>query len=293
MGTRSLAERSGERIDERVAQQVDEAIDEHPLTERITQLGWIAKGVVYVLMGFTAFTIARQRPDDDDASPTGSLARVVEQPGGRALVGVLALGLVLYALWRVLSVALIRGVDADAWADRVGYAFSAGFYAVLAWTAGRAALRGGDIGDDNTVERLSRSLMDTAWGRWAVGVAGVVTIAVGLYFLVRKSLLRGFADDVEGVTGDLDCDMFARVLLVAGVAGWAGRGVVTVLVGFFVTRSAIRFDPSDARGFDASLRAAATTTGGTAIVGFAAIGLILYGCFSLLSHRRRRLEVES
>ncbi|MEZ5218444.1 MAG: DUF1206 domain-containing protein [Ilumatobacteraceae bacterium] len=59
--------------------------------------------------------------------------------------------------------------------------------------------------------------------------------------------------------------------------GWIGRGVVTGLVGFFVTRAAIRFDPNDAAGFDRSLERIATTSTGSLLVLVAAICLMVYG----------------
>ena len=65
-----------------------------------------------------------------------------------------------------------------------------------------------------------------------------------------------------------------------------------MLVGFFVTRAAWRFDPSDARGFDRALRAAANTSLGAVLVWLAALGLVLYGAFCVLGASRRVLEVE-
>ena len=82
---------------------------------------------------------------------------------------------------------------------------------------------------------------------------GILVIAIGLYFIVRKGIMRGFADDLRGVD-EHGGDAVAHTILVAGVVGWVGRGAVTVLVGFFVLRAAIQFDPNDARGFDGALR---------------------------------------
>lgn len=72
--------------------------------------------------------------------------------------------------------------------------------------------------------------------------------------------------------------------------GWIGRGIVTVLVGFFIVRAAVRFDPDDARGFDRSLRQVVGTGTGSALVLVCAVGLIAYGIFCLMSHRFRTLK---
>lgn len=277
---------------DRVAAEVDGAVRGRPWLETVGQLGWIGKGVVYLLFGATATQIARQEPSDDEASPTGALNRVMEQPGGRVLLLVLAVGLVLYSLWRLLSVAVIRNNELSGWAHRVGYSFSAGFYAVLAYTAVRTVMRGTEGASDNTVERLSRSLLDTGWGRVLLTIAGGVTILTGLYFLVRKGLMRSFTDDLHTID-EADDEVLDWAIIAAGVAGWIGRGVVTILVGFLVARSALMYEPDDARGFDGALRKVATNSTGEMFVWASAVGLILYGAFCIFSHRYRHLEDHS
>ena len=272
-----------------VAEGVNEAVRERPWLETVGQLGWVAKGFVYLLFGATATQIARQEPSDDEASPTGALNRVLEQPGGRILLSVMAVGLALYFLWRVLSVAVIRGNDLSAWAHRIGYGFSAVFYVLLAFTAARTVMRGRESGGDSTVEQISRSLLDTGWGRVLVTVGGVITIAVGLYFVVSKGIMRSFTDDLHGVD-ESDDQAIDWAIIASGVAGWIGRGVVTILVGFFVARAAIMFDPDDARGFDGALRKVATSSTGEIFVWVSAAGLMLYGAFCVFSHRYRRIE---
>jgi len=163
----------------------------------VTRLGWVAKGAVYVLMGLTAWTIARQQPTEDDASPEGALARVVASPSGRLLAGVLALGLVLYAAWRLLSSALVRGTDLSAWLHRLGYLLSSAFYLILALTAGRAALVNDRPEDHTVVERLSADLLSSGFGRVALGVLGLVILGTGLFFVVDKAARRSFLDDLQ------------------------------------------------------------------------------------------------
>ena len=275
-----------------VADEVDDAVRDNPAIEHLTRLGWIAKGIVYILMGGTAVSIARHSSssDGDEASPKGSLEQVLEQPGGRILIGVLAVGLALYCIWRVLSVAVIRSNDLHAWADRIGYTFSAIFYGVLAYVAAKGAINGVQPGKDNTIETWSTEVMGWTFGRWLVGIAGVVTLAVGAYFIVSKGIQRSFCKDLTGISGRANDDEIEKALVIAGVAGWIGRGVVTMLVGFFITRAAWRFNPDEARGFDGSLRRLAEGGVGSVLVWVAAIGLILYGAFCLASHRRRRLR---
>jgi hypothetical protein len=282
-------EESSEPIADQVAEATEEVVEDHPWLEHVAQLGWLAKGIVYTLMGITAAQIAQLSRPSDDASPEGSIGRIADAPAGRLLLAVLCAGLLLYFLWRLMSIAVLRGHDASTWADRLGYAGSGLFYLLLAVVAARAAISGHDPEDSNSVERISRSLMDHPAGRWVLAIGGLAVIAVGLYFIIEKGVRRSFVDDLQGVGSSSSQRGFGRTLRIAGVAGWIGRGMVTVLVGYFVVRSAYRFDPDDARGFDRSLRQVAGTTPGTALVWVCAIGLIAYGVFCLLSHRSRRI----
>jgi hypothetical protein len=219
------------------------------------------------------------------------VAAIADAPVGRPLLALLAAGLLLYVIWRLLSIAVIRGNGLEEWGDRIGYAFSAIFYVLLAYTAGKAAFTGIDPEESNTVERLSRSAMEMSAGRVLVGAAGLVTIGVGLYFIIHKGVQRSFTDDLAGVRPDpRDNEPKQSAVVVAGVFGWVGRGMVTVFVGYFVVRSAVRFDPDDARGFDQSLRQVAGTGLGSAVVLACAVGLLAYGVFCLVSYRFRQLN---
>ena len=102
--------------------------------------------------------------------------------------------------------------------------------------------------------------------------------------------MRGFVDDLAGLSDDATArDGFDHVVWVGGIVGWIGRGTVTILVGWFVLRAAITYDPSTARGFDRALREATTTTLGASLVWMSALGLLAYGAFCLLTFRRRTL----
>jgi hypothetical protein len=270
-----------------IVDEVHDVVDEQPWVRTVTRLGWAAKGAVYLLMGLTAFTVARRRPTDDDASPEGALGQVMENPAGRVLLGALAVGLVLYVGWRLLSAVWVRGNGLDEWLHRIGYVFSAAFYALLAWTAATSALRDHRPEDSNVVERISKSLLGSGVGRWVLATLGIVVLVVGVYFVVKKSIKRSFLEELS--LGDAS-EAERKAITVSGVVGWFGRGVVTVLVGFFVTKAAIEADTDDARGFDRALREVATSDLGTLAVATAAAGLVVYGLFCFVSMRHQELK---
>ncbi len=55
-------------------------------------------------------------------------------------------------------------------------------------------------------------------------------------------------------------------------------------------RAAVHFRPDEAKGIDGALREVTGSTLGSILVGFAAIALVLYGVFCIVSAPRQRLK---
>ena len=272
---------------DKVSEKTEQAVEEHPWVERTAKFGWLAKGAVYVLMGLTAFTIGRRRPTTDDASPEGAIAQLRSNSFGTALIWALAVGLILYVAWRLLSAGMIRGNKPKDWLQRVGFLFSAAFYAVLAFTAVSAVLHGKNTKDKNTVERLSAWMLAQPVGRWLLMAAGVAVIGVGVFFIVDKGIKKSFLKELD-LSSTPEAER--KAISTAGTVGWISRGVATAAVGFFVAQAAWRFDSQTARGFDNAFRELATHEVGSIAVLLTGAALVIYGVFCALIVRHLDLE---
>jgi len=223
-----------------------------------------------------------------EASPTGALKTVAHASGGQILLGVLAVGMLLYAAWRLVSAFLPGDGSAKSWATRVGYIVSAALYGFLAVTAfsimrsKAAASKNGNT----SVSHASRGVMAHTGGRLLIGAIGVIVIAAGLYRLV-KAFKRDVEDelDLSGVS-----PARRRWSERMGVIGEVGRGIAIGLIGFFLLQSAITYDPNKATGLDGALRKLATNTGGLILVVIVGIGFLAYGVFCMTTFTHRRLE---
>ena len=274
--------------------QVEEFVHEHPRLVKFARIGWVSKGIVYALVGVLALTIAFARESEmtpeGEASPTGAVTRIAQASYGTAVLVVIAVGLVLYALWRIVTIILPARNEAHAWLTRVGYAVSAVVYLLLAWTA-VSKIRSGQqpASDENSeeakVDGVTREIMSHAGGRWLMALIGLVIVGIGIYFLIRATRRR-FDDQLDGRgVGPLDHDH----LVILGRVGWIGRGVMMALIGFFLVRAAWQADADQAAGLDGSLREASSSTIGMLLVFVVAIGLIVYGVYCVISAPRRRL----
>jgi hypothetical protein len=279
-------------------QEAEEFAREHPALVKFARVGWVAKGVVYALVGVLSLTIAvsarRSNAAGDsasggqEASQTGAITRIAESSYGSVLLYVMAAGLVIYAVWRLVSVVLPADNDVKAWLTRVGYLVSALTYLLLAWSAVTIARRpGGSSGEseDARVERFTRDLMDDGVGRVVVFVIGAVLLVLAAVYLWQAVSAHFASHLLPGGVGPVS----HQTLVLLGRIGWVGRSGMMALIGFFLVRAAVTFDPSEAEGLDGSLRKAASSTIGLVLVVVVGAGLLVFGAFCILSAPKQRL----
>lgn len=277
------------------SERAEEFASEHPGLVKFGRAGWAAKGVVYGLTGVLALFVALRSvgassSGGEEASQSGAISSIAQRSGGALVLYVVAVGLLLYAAWRLISLMLPTDNDLKGWAGRAGYLVSAITYLFLAWTAFSFARRPGSSGgsensQDARVEQLTRDLLGMTGGRTLVVVAGLVLIGIGAFF-GWKAYDASFESQIEpGGTGPVS----HSALIKLGRVGWVGRAVMMGLIGFFLVRAAVTFNADEAKGLDGSLRQAAGSTIGTILVLILAVGLIVYGVFCVLSAPRRRL----
>jgi hypothetical protein len=288
-GSLTHSERSG-------ANPVGRLAAEHPGLVKLGRAGWCAKGIVYLIAGFLALAVAAKASGwsdassstgDQEASPTGAVKTVAGSPGGTVLLWLLAIGMLLYAAWRIVSALLPGGTDVKAILHRLGYVVSAVIYATLAISAIALARHTPTPQNGNQkVTDLSASVMHHTAGRFVIGAVGLIVIAAGLY-RVAKGVTMDVNDEL-----DLSGMAPSRVIWTRrlGAVGEVGRGIGIGLVGFFLLRAAITYDANEATGLDGALRRLAVETWGLILVIAVGAGFAAYGMFCLLTFTRRRLQ---
>ena len=268
----------------------------HPGVVRIGRAGWFAKGLVYLIAGYLALEVASKASGwsaassttgTQEASPTGALRTVSTSTGGPLLLWLLAIGMLIYAAWRVVTAMLPGSTDTKASMKRVGYIVSAALYTFLAFSAIALARQGSGIKNGNqTVTDMSASIMKHSAGRLVIGVIGAIVIGVGLY-RISKGLTMDVTDELS-----LSGMSPARVTWTRrlGAIGEVGRGVGIGLVGFFLLRSAVTYDVAQATGLDGALRRLATQSWGVVVVVIVGVGFAAYGIFCIATFTHRRLQ---
>ncbi|MFJ4642750.1 DUF1206 domain-containing protein [Streptomyces bobili] len=248
--------------------------------------GFAARGVVYVLIGVLAVRIALGNGSGGGtADRQGALAQIAAQPFGKAMLWALVVGFGCMALWRGARAVLGKGPRRNA-ASRALDGGRALFYATICWATAAYAAGGGQGSSGNAQSQdWTASALELPYGQVLVGAAGCLLIGIGAVLAVRAAMRR-FLRQLD--TGTMS-HRTKQVVTALGVGGGVARGMVFAAAGIFILVAAIRFDPHEAKGVDATLRSFTQTPVGPWLLVAVAIGLVLFGVFSFASARWRRL----
>jgi hypothetical protein len=256
-----------------------------PWIERLARLGYAAKGLVYVLVGFLALRTALGR-GGRIADSEGALRTLLNQPFGKVILYLVALGLIGYAVWRMVEAISDpegKGSDAKGLIARASFFVRGAAHGVFALQAFRLA-SGGESGG-NSEGNVSSSVMATPFGEWILIAAGLAVIGYALYQLYRawaaklgKQLRLTFATAPA-----------RRWIIGICRLGIASRGVVFALIGYFLVQAGLKHDPSRNAGLAGALRA--LDSGGISgwLFPVVAAGLIAYGVYEFIKARYRRI----
>lgn len=254
------------------------------------RLGLAARGALYCVAGLLALRLAAG--DDEQVDRRGVLDRLVDQPFGWALVAALAVGFAGYALWRfarALTGAREGGEAKEgvsAAAQRATDVARGLMYLALFATAVKILLRDDRAaGGDQQEKEWTARFMEATGGRWLVALAGLAILGGGVYLAV-KGIRMTFDDKLRF---EQMKPWQQRWLPRLGLVGYTARGLVFAVIGFFLVRAAITFDPNEAVGVDGALKRLLDATAGRLLVGAIALGLFSFGLFSFVEARWRKV----
>jgi Domain of Unknown Function (DUF1206) len=258
-----------------------------PWVERLGRLGLVAKGVLYAVVGILAIKVAlggrEESPDRE-----GALQTIAQQPFGKGLLVLLAVGLAGYALWQLARGLLDRegeGEDPKGLAKR-GSAFARGiWYGALAVLTAERVVNAGSSGGGSKEQQTTAGVFDVPLGRYLVYAAGLAFLGAGAFNGYRavtgkfkKKLKTAEMSDAEEASATA-----------FGVLGHLARAAVYTLIGLFLLRAAWEFDPKEARGLDGALMELSQQTYGGLLLGAVAVGLMAYALYCFVEARYRRI----
>jgi hypothetical protein len=254
--------------------------------EPLGRAGLVAKGVLYAVIGILALQVAFGA-DEKNPDKGGALRTIAQQPFGKALLVLLALGLAGYALWRLAQAVLDRdgeGEGPKGLAKRGGSLAKAAWYGVLcALTVSTLVGNGGGGGGNE--QQTTAGVFDRPLGRYVVYAAGIAFVAAALFNLWRAITCKFNKKLNTHEMGDAE----ESAATTAGVLGHGARFVVFSLIGLFLVRAAWHFDPNEARGLDGALLEVSRQPYGGVLLGGVAVGLLAYAGYCFVEAKYRRI----
>jgi hypothetical protein len=248
------------------------------------RIGLVAMGVSYGLVAALAIMLALGR--GGNAEDRGGALQTIAQDGfGRVVVFLLAIGFGGYAIWRFAEAIFDRGGRGrrpKGLAKRAGSFGKGLIYTGLCVVA--VAVLMGASGNSNEQQETAY-VLEWPGGRYAVGAVGA-GFGIAALWNVFRALSGRFRKELD--TGAMGAAEEKLVAIVA-VVGLLARGVVFGLIGIFLFKAALEYDPGEAIGLDGALRKLAAQDYGGLLLGLVAAGLLAYGVFCLFEARYRRV----
>ena len=269
----------------RRAERAGDKVEHTQGFEALARAGFVARGVIYGVIGILAVKLAIGA-GGKTTNQSGALKTIAEQPFGKVLLILMAIGLAGYSLWRFARALLGHGPeDTDSGFDRLA-AFSSGVaYALICAVAVGILIGSGGSSGSSSPEKPTAGVLGWPGGTWIVGLAGVVLCGVAAYQGYR-GISNDFLDDSK--TEEMSPGMRKWITWI-GTFGHLARMVVFGLIGIFVIRAAVDYNPDKAVGLDGALAKLANQSYGSYLLGIVATGLIAFAVYSLSDARYRRI----
>lgn len=248
------------------------AIDKSRRFITLVRLGYAARGVTYLLLGFLALSASGKAMEGQN----GVFDYIKTIPLGTPLLWLIAIGLGAYALFKLIAGATNienHADDAKGIAKRVGELASGIVHVFLAYAAYTFATGGEAQG--GSAQSMVEPVMDVMLGEMLLGLGGAgMLVAAGMQ--AKSAFSASFMRDIDGRA--------PRAVEPIGRAGHAARAVVFAVIGWSLVRAAWFESEGAVKGLGEALL---TLRDLGVVYTLVALGLLLFGAFSLVTARYR------
>ena len=260
-------------------------LSEQKWVENFSRFGIVSKGIVYCILGLLAFLAAigsgKQNP-----SKEGAFHLILEQPFGKILLVIVALGLLGYVVWRFIQAIKDteeKGDDAKGILKRIGFALSGVIYGVIAYAAADLAL-GNSSNSGGNKKQLVQRLLDMSFGEVILGIIGLIIIGQAI-----NQIYIAYTGNYKKKIHQENMNAKERVVFEkVGIIGYVSRGIVLGIIGYFVLRAAMASNSSGVKDTEGAF-GFINNSFGPIVFGIVSLGLIAYGIFMFFMAKYREI----
>lgn len=259
----------------------------NPKLEILERLGYAVRGALYAVMGLLALRIVLGQAGGQATDLTGSLVFLVSNPFGKLVLIVAVIGLTAYSVWgfvRAIFDPLHRGSDKSGYLARLGFVSSALSYAAIVIFGLKLLVGSAAAAGDSTKQTVASVLTHPAGGAVTI-VLGLVVIgvAIGQFLEAYRATFQNDLKGAEMSTGT------RTVVVRLGRFGMFARGVIFLVVGWFIVQAGLHHDPAQAQGFGGAFVFLLAQPFGRVVLGIVALGFVALGLHSFACARWIRL----
>jgi hypothetical protein len=253
---------------------------ESSTVDRLGQFGILSRALVVFVIAGISVDIAIGG-DGHSADSQGALQAIAARPFGLVVLWLVAAGFLGHAVWRFLEAAtgLRRDSGTKRTLKRLWFAVVGCVYIGLCVLTLRAISgRGATSSDDARSQQAAAGLLGLPGGRVLTFVAGlgVIGVATGVaVWALQGSFLEKLHIEELGQRA-------RSAVRRLGTAGQASRAGIVAFGGFLLVDAALEDDASRAQGLDGTLRTLAGQPYGAALLLLSALGLTLFGVYSIV-----------
>lgn len=252
----------------------------------LVRLGYLAKGLIYVLIGVLALGVALGLRGGKLTDPSGVLATLLNQPFGTVMLTMIGVGILAYAayyLFEAITDLRRKGGGVRGWISRSLMIIKAVAYGTIGIEAlNRVFLNGRPAGD---AEDSARMVM-----RFPLGEVLLVLVGLGIAVYGATQLKMAWDGNADE---DIDVAQVRREaawILPFGRIGSGARSVILILMGGTILWSGLQERPSNADGYSEVLAAIASVN--PWLLAAMGAGLVCFGLYQLCHARFARLAIQ-
>lgn len=256
--------------------------------EKMARTGYVAKAVVYSVMGVLTFMAAFNM----GGQTTGQL-QVIEflekQTFGNILLILMGIGLIAYSGWRFTQAFKDPeniGTDSKGKVKRGAFFISGFIYLALAVIAIMSLFRSGSSGGSGQNGILNSVLT----GQSGVIIFGI--IGVGLVFTSIFQLKKAFSRDFLEKFGynSITEERRRKTIKNTGYLGLIARGIIFGIMAYIFLRAAIESNTSDIKSTTDAFQFLRESPMGSWLMGIVAAGFVCYGIYTFMMAKYRQFK---
>ncbi|MGO2102819.1 MAG: DUF1206 domain-containing protein [Psychroflexus halocasei] len=251
----------------------------------IAIVGFISKGIIYLIIGFLSLLAALQMGGKSSGT-SQALSFLKSQPFGRIMLLLLGLGLLCYSAWMFLQSIKDpenRGSEKNAKLRRFSLFTTGIVYTAVAVMAFYHLFTSSYKGDSQT---KYMSFIDPSVLSFIFICVGVVLLLQGIVLIIG-AFKGGLLDQFN-----LEGQKHYQIIRSVGRFGFYARAFVVIIIAYFFLRAGIYTGNHDIKGMQDAFAFMEQTTSGRILMAITAIGFISYGAFFIFLTRFRSFKEE-